>query len=66
MPDDVCPAECPYLNLTEKRQHELKNITGMFSHHFCMKFNEILKHFPNKEPDITRCEECINYAHKRD
>lgn len=54
----IC-GDCHFLNLTEKRQNELYDLTGMKSHHFCMKYKKILIHWPNKEPDITRCEECI-------
>lgn len=53
-----CPRDCKYLSLTEKRQRELKNITGIDSVHLCNKYNIRLFHL-SREPDLYRCGECI-------
>ena len=56
---EYCPQDCCYLSLTEKRQNELKNITGMNSHHFCKKYNVRLYHLL-AHPNLYRCEQCLN------
>lgn len=63
MSNEYCPRDCKYLSLTEKRQRELKNLTGMDSHHFCKKYNVRLYHML-AHPDLYKCSECyrdMNY-----
>lgn len=55
---EYCPQDCCYLSLTEKRQDELKNITGMTSHHFCKKYNVRLYHL-SAHPFLYKCKECL-------
>ena len=56
---NFCPEDCPYLSLTEKRQRELKNLTGIDSHHFCKKYNVRLYHL-SEHPNLHMCEQCYN------
>lgn len=57
MSDDLCPKDCKYLNVTEKRQNELMNLTGMHTKHKCLKYNQQLYHML-AYPDLYKCEEC--------
>lgn len=56
---DFCPETCPYLSLTELRQAELKNITGINSIHKCMKYNERLYHLA-AHPKLYKCAKCYH------
>ena len=56
---DFCPETCPYLSLTELRQAELKNITGINSIHKCMKYNERLYHLAAL-PKLYKCAQCYH------
>lgn len=56
---DFCPETCPYLSLTELRQTELKNITGINSIHKCMKYNERLYHLA-AHPKLYKCTQCYH------
>ena len=56
--NEYCPRDCRYLNITEKRQDELKNLTGVNTHHKCMKYNVRLYHML-AHPDLYKCEECF-------
>lgn len=55
---EFCPQDCYYLSLTEKRQRELKNLTGMDSHHFCKKYGDRLYHL-EAHPNLYKCKECL-------
>ena len=61
--DEFCPRDCTYLSLTEKRQRELKNLTGMDSHHFCKKYGDRLYHL-EAHPDLHKCEMCLKEPNK--
>lgn len=63
MNDKFCPKDCPCLSLTEKRQKELKNLTGMDSHHFCKKYGDRLYHL-DAHPNLYKCEACLKELNK--
>lgn len=57
MNGQYCPRDCKYLNVTENRQRELKNITGMHTKHKCLKYNQWLYHLL-AHPNLYKCYEC--------
>lgn len=56
---EYCSQDCVYLSLTEDRQRELKNLTGMTTHHFCNKYKVRLYHLL-AHPNLYKCEQCFN------
>jgi hypothetical protein len=57
--DTVCPDCCEFLNFNEEEQNLIKQMNGNLHPHYCTKYSERLKHFPHREPFITKCEQCV-------
>lgn len=53
---------CPFLNLTEFEQHELKSLR-IYKNHYCLKYKKRVFHHSNQRVHNTTiypCEECLN------
>lgn len=54
---EFCPCDCPYLNITEKQQSDIRLQTRIDTKHKCLRYNVILYHML-AHPNIYRCEQC--------
>ncbi len=52
-----CENDCLYLNMTEARQYEITAEIKRTPPHFCLKYNQELKHGVH-HPKLIACEGC--------